>query len=204
MGLAGTLRTPITLSIPALLCGLALAACASAPPPTPPPAPVVVAQGVERFLPLKDATVFAYDTVSEPGGQKGMLVLEVRRSRTGLVELSVAGRVQRVEIDATGIRHVTGGWLLKEPVSLGARFRGDFGEVEVTALDRQVTVGAGTFANCLETVESLAGADFNKRTTTVYCADVGIATRRTEVESNEGNGAESLSLRSFGPKFDFQ
>jgi hypothetical protein len=165
---------------------------------------VVAAQGIERWLPLKDATVFAYDTVSEPGGQKGMLVLEVRRSRTGLVELSVAGRVQRVEIDATGIRHVTGGWLLKEPVSLGARWRGDFGEVLVTARDRKVSVGAGNFVNCLETVESLAGADFNKRTTTVYCADVGIATRRTEVESNEGSGTESLSLRSFGPKFDFQ
>ena len=153
-------------------------------------------------MPLKNATVFAYDTVSEPSGEKGMLVLEVRRARTSLVELSVAGRVQRVEVDATGIRHVTGGWLLKEPPALGAHWKGDFGAVEVTAVDRQVNVPAGNFTGCLETVESLSGADFNKRTTTVYCSGVGIATRRTEVESNEGNGVESLKLRSFGPKFE--
>jgi hypothetical protein len=132
-----------------------------------------------------------------------MLVLEVRRARSSLVELSVAGRVQRVEVDATGIRHVTGGWLLKQPPTLGARWKGDFGSVEVTAIDRKVSVPAGNFTGCLETVESLSGADFNKRTTTVYCSGVGIAFRRTEVESNEGNGVESLSLRSFGPKFDF-
>lgn len=194
--------TPKFVGVLASLCGLSLAACGAPPPAAPPPAPVRSAAGVERWLPLNDATVFAYDTVSDPSGQKGMLVLEVRRTRTSLVELSVAGRVQRVEVDATGIRHVTGGYLLKEPLSVGARWRGDFGEVEVTALDRSVSVPAGNFANCLETVESLAGADFSKRTTTVYCADVGITTRRTEVESNEGNGVESLALRSFGPRFD--
>jgi hypothetical protein len=180
---------------------LALWGCAKPPPPPVAAPPAASVEGVERWLPLKDATVFAYDTVSEPSGEKGMLVLEVRR-RTTLVELSVAGRVQRVEVDATGIRHVTGGWLLKEPPALGARWKGDFGAVEVTAIDRQVSVPAGSFSGCLETVESLAGADFNKRTTTVYCSGVGIATRRTEVESNEGNGVESLKLRSFGPKFE--
>jgi hypothetical protein len=181
---------------------VSLAGCAKpAPPPVAAP-PSASVEGVERWMPLKNATVFAYDTVSEPSGEKGMLVLEVKRARTAMVELSVAGRVQRVEVDATGIRHVTGGWLLKEPPTLGARWKGDFGAVEVTAIDRQVNVPAGSFTGCLETVESLTGADFNKRTTTVYCSGVGIATRRTEVESNEGNGVESLKLRSFGPKFE--
>lgn len=185
------------------LLGTVLALWGCTPPASPAVAfaPTAPLEGVERWLPLKDATVFAYDTVSQPSGEKGMLVLEVRR-RTSLVELSVAGRVQRVEVDATGIRHVTGGWLLKEPPTLGARWKGDFGAVEVTAIDRQVSVPAGNFSGCLETVESLAGNDFNKRTTTVYCSGVGIATRKTEVESNEGNGVESLNLRSFGPKFE--
>jgi len=191
------------LSKSLLVSVLALGGCAkSAPPPAAATTASPSVEGVERWLPLKNATVYAYDTVSEPSGEKGMLVLEVRRARTSMVELSVAGRVQRVEVDATGIRHVTGGWLLKEPPTLGARWKGDFGAVEVTAIDRQVSVPAGKFTGCLETVESLAGADFNKRTTTVYCSGVGIATRRTEVESNEGNGVESLNLRSFGPKFE--
>jgi hypothetical protein len=131
-----------------------------------------------------------------------MLVLEVRRPRSSLAELSVAGRIQRLEIDATGIRHLTGGWLLKLPITLGASWRGDFGTVEVTSLERQLSVPAGRFSDCLETVESLSGADFNKRTTTAYCPGVGIVARRTEVESDEGNGVESLTLRSFGPRVD--
>lgn len=190
------------LSKTLLAAVLMLGGCSKSAPPPAAATPAPSVEGVERWFPLTNATVFAYDTVSEPSGQKGMLVLEVRRARTSLVELSVAGRVQRVEVDATGIRHVTGGWLLKEPPTLGARWKGDFGAVEVTAIDRQVNVPAGSFTGCLETVESLAGADFSKRTTTVYCAGVGIATRRTEVESNEGNGVESLNLRSFGPKFE--
>jgi hypothetical protein len=178
-----------------------LSACSSAPPPAPAAPPAPVSEGVERWLPLSDGTVFAYDTLSEPSGEKGMLVLEVKRSRTGMVELSVAGRAQRVEVDATGIRHVTGGWLLKQPPTLGAQWKGDYGSVQVTAIDRQVSVPAGNYTGCLETVESLSGADFSKRTTTVYCSGVGIVTRKTEVESDEGNGAESMKLRSFGPKF---
>lgn len=177
-------------------------ACAQPPAPAAAPAPQTVKGGVERFLPLTDATVFAYDSLSEPSGEKGMLVLEVRRPRAELAELSVAGRVQRLEIDATGIRHLTGGWLLKLPLVLGASWRGDFGTVEVTSLDRKLSVPAGQFGDCLETVESASGADFDKRTTTAYCPGVGIAQRRTDVESNEGNGVESLTLRSFGPRVD--
>jgi hypothetical protein len=155
-----------------------------------------------RFLPLLDATVFAYDTSSGQSGQKGFLVIEVRRPRPNMAELSVAGRVRRVEIDATGIRHATGGYLLKPPLELHAHFPGDFGMVELSAVDKTVRVPAGTFTGCLETTEDLAGAGFSKRTVTVYCPDVGIVTRRTEAESDEGSAIESLELRSHGPRVD--
>jgi hypothetical protein len=156
--------------------------------------------GVERFFPLRDDTVFAYETSSD-SGEKGLLVLEVRRRRPEAAELIVAGRVQPLTIDETGIRHATGGWILKEPLALGARWKGDFGDVQVTALDRRVTVPAGTFDGCVETVEVISSSAYEKRTTTAFCPDVGIATRRTEAHSDEGSGTESLTLRSFGPRW---
>jgi hypothetical protein len=186
------------------LLGSALVVACSAPPA--PAAKAPPAQGptsdVTRFLPLLDATVFAYDTTSGQNAQKGLLVLEVRRRRPGMAELAVAGRVRRLEIDATGIRHATGGYLLKPPVQLNAQFPGDFGMVKVTAVDKTVSVPAGTFSGCLETTEDLASAEFSKRTVTAYCPNVGIVTRRTEAESNEGSAIESLELRSHGPRVD--
>lgn len=186
----------------AALCALSLASCGGASKPAPEAAAPALAGGVERWLPLKDRTVFAYDTVSEPSGEKGMLVLEIRRPGSSLAELVVAGHVQRVEVAATGIRHASGGYLLKEPLDVGAKFRGDFGEVEVTSLTREAKVPAGNFTGCLETVESVAQAAYSKRTTTVFCPGVGITLRRTEAESDEGSGAESMKLKSHGPKFE--
>lgn len=182
---------------------IACVACArpAAPPAAVAPPPPEAAGEVARYLPLQDATVFAYDTTSG-GAQKGMLVLEVRRRRGNLAELTVAGRTRRVELDATGIRHATGGYLLKPPLALHAKFPGDFGMVEVTAVDKPVSVPAGSFVGCVETTEELASAEFNKRTVTVYCPDVGIVARRTEAESNEGNLSESMVLRSHGPRVD--
>jgi hypothetical protein len=177
--------------------------CSAPPAPAAPAAaPVVVVSGAERFLPLLDATVFAYETESETTGERGMLVLEVRRPRPERAELVVAGRVRRLEIDATGIKHVTGGWMLKEPIQVGAEWRGDFGQVRVTAIDRTVTTPAGTFSDCLETIETASGPTFAKNTTTAYCPQIGITARRTEVESDEGSGVESIRLRSHGPRVD--
>lgn len=181
---------------------LALAACAS-PPPAAPPAPVrVVASGTERFLPLQDSTVFDYETESALTGDRGSLVMEVRRRAADRAELIVAGRVRRVQIEESGIRLATGGWLLKEPLEPGSVWQGDFGQVRLTRMDLLITVPAGRFAGCLETVESAAGRDFSKQTTTTYCPGVGIAIRRTEVESDDGAGIESIRLRSFGPRVD--
>ena len=185
------------------LVAAALVACAkAAAPPAPAALPPQAASEVSRYLPLQDATVFAYDTTSGGSEQKGLLVLEIRRRRPSMAELIVAGRTRRVEIDATGIRHATGGYLLKAPLSLHAKYPGDFGMVEVTAIDQVVTVPAGSFVGCVETVEELKNAEFSKRTVTEYCPDVGIVARRTEAESDEGNLSESLALRSHGPRVD--
>lgn len=188
-----------------LLClslAVGVAACAKpAAVTTPPPAKPAVSN-VTQYLPLLDATVFAYDTANETGGGKGLLVMEIRRRRSSMGELVVAGRVRRLEIDETGIRHATGGWLLRPPLKLGATWQGDFGTVEVRSIDKAVSVPAGDFSACLETVEALTSSEFSKKTTTVFCPDVGIVTRVTEAETSEGYVSESMRLRSHGPRFD--
>jgi hypothetical protein len=180
-----------------------LSACA-APPQAAPAAPQTQTSStpIERFLPLTDNTVFAYETLDEASGERGLLVMEVRRPGSDRAELAVAGHVSRVTLDASGVQHVTGGWLLKVPLRVGATFAGDFGTVTISALDRSVEVPAGRFDGCLETVEEKAGVNFSKRTLTAYCPHVGIVLRRTEAESDEGAGAESMRLKSHGPRVD--
>jgi hypothetical protein len=159
-------------------------------------------KGVARFLPLEDATVFSYDTRIEPGAEQGLLVLEVRRRRPDAAELVVAGRAQRLTVSAEAVQLVTGGFLLKEPLLPGAEFRGDFGLVRISRSGFAAKVPAGSFADCLETIETAAAQGTSRVTTTVFCAGVGIVSRRTEAESDDGQAMESLELRAFGKKFE--
>ncbi|HET9957303.1 MAG TPA: hypothetical protein VFQ61_22550 [Polyangiaceae bacterium] len=179
--------------------GLIMACQSATVAPAPPPAMPTASHGVEQFFPLKDGIVYAYDT-SSSSGDKGMLALEIRRTRSGAVELIVAGRTRRLELDDTGLRHATGGWLLKLPLTEGATYPGDFGQVKVTSVDRKISVPLGNFAGCLETVEAVSNDQLSKRTTTVFCPGVGIVQRQTDAETDTEAGSETLVLRSFGPR----
>jgi hypothetical protein len=148
---------------------------------------------------LEDATVFAFETTSTEAAGSGLLVLEVQRPRPDAAQYVVAGHPQPLQIDEQGVRF-SGGWLLRSPLALGAKFPGELGPVEVTALDKHVEVPAGKFDGCLETVESQSTADASKRRTTIYCPHVGMVLRKTEVESDQGSGYQLLRLRSFGPR----
>jgi len=183
------------------LGALSLAVACGSPPPaeTKPKAPV--GEGVLHYLPLEDATVFSYDTRIEPDGVRGLLVLEVRRRRPELAELVVAGRAQRLNVSATAVELVTGGALLRAPLAEGASWRGDFGRVRITSVSRSVTVPAGSFRGCLETVEEMTSAEGTKRTTTAFCPGVGITVRETEVEQDAQHATERIELKSFGKRF---
>jgi hypothetical protein len=180
-------------------CSLALA-CGGAPPAESKPKAKVV-EGILRYLPLEDETVFSYETRVEPGGERGLLVLEVRRRRPELAELVVAGRAQRLSVSSSSIGLVTGGALLRAPLAEGASWRGDFGRVRVTSTARSVSVPAGKFDGCLETIEEMTSAEGTKRTTTVYCPDVGITLRQTEVEQDAEQATERIELKSYGKRF---
>jgi hypothetical protein len=157
--------------------------------------------GVLDYLPLENETVFSYETRVEPSGERGLLVLEIRRRRPELAELVVAGRIQRLNVSTSAIELVTGGALLRAPLEEGASWRGDFGRVRLTSLSRTVTVPAGTFEKCLETVEEMTSAEGMKRTTTAYCPAVGITLRETEVEQDAQHAIERIELKSFGRRF---
>jgi hypothetical protein len=61
-----------------LLVVVVAVGCGKPPPPAAPPPPVVTTE-LNRLLPLEDATVYSYDTVTEPSGERGLLILEIRR-----------------------------------------------------------------------------------------------------------------------------
>jgi hypothetical protein len=184
-----------------VLGALSLAvACGSPPPVESKPRPVV-REGVLHYLPLEDDTVYSYETRLEPYGERGVLVLEVRRRRPELAELVVAGRAQRLNVSASAVELVTGGALLRAPLEEGASWRGDFGRVRVTSISKSVTVPAGSFRDCLETREEMTTAEGTKSTTTAYCPGVGIALRETEVEQDGQHATERIELKSYGKRF---
>jgi hypothetical protein len=191
------------LYVPAFAClvhGTTACGGEGTPPPQAPKPSAPQVTEIERYLPLINDTVFAYDTRQENTGEKGALMMHVRRRRPDLVELEVAGHVQRLDLVPDGVRVASGGWLLKEPLREGARFKGDSGEVTVTSVGKSTDVPAGHFDDCVETTEvSVAG---QKKVTTLYCRDVGIVRLDVEGEIGEDYVRESAVLRSHGPRID--
>lgn len=175
--------------------------CAASPKPPSAVAPRA-ATGIAGYLPLEDGTVFSYDTSSDPSGERGLLVLEVRRPLPDVAELVVAGRSRRMNLSANAVAHVTGGFLLREPFAVGEHWQGDFGHVRITSVDRKVVVPAGAFERCLETVEEMSTNAGTKRTTTLFCPGVGIARRETEAEQEGEHAVERIALRSYGRRFE--
>ncbi len=182
--------------MPSSLVGVALA-CAD-PVATPPArAPARAAEGVERYLPLPEGFVYEYDVETDTG-ETGRMMMQVSRPRAGMVELEVAGKVQRLELSADAVQHATGGYLLKAPLELGAEWKGQFGTVRVASVTRSVQTPAGAFQACVETVEEATTPP--KRATSVYCIDVGLV--RLQIEGAQGEEVVSIetTLRSYGPR----
>jgi hypothetical protein len=193
-------RAPARADVRALASLALCFACGSAAP-APAASAASAAQGLARYLPLEDGTVASFDTSTEPDGERGLLVLEIRRPTPGTAELVVAGRGRRLSVSEHAVAHATGGFLLREPLAAGQEWHGDFGHVRLTRTGQSVTVGAGTFEDCVETVEELATREGQKRTTTLFCPGVGITVRETEAEQGPVHQSERMTLKSYGPKF---
>jgi hypothetical protein len=161
-------------------------------------APAVRRFDVERYLPLTDGTVYTYETSSANSGETGILMLEVVRRNELRAELVVAGRPQLLELGPDGARHATGGYLLRQPLFANSEYKGSFGNVRVTSTSERITTPAGTFEQCVETIEE----NSTKRARTLFCPEVGMVLLEVEGLTAETAGLERAILRAFGPRVD--
>ena len=182
------------------LCAVT-AACSSQRPAETPAAAPPAASDVFRYMPLTNDTVYAYETSSEDSAERGVLMLRVRRPRENLAELGSGSRIQRLDLGSDGIRHATGGHLLKPPLVAGTTWQGQFGEVTLVTTNRSIEVPAGKYTGCLETVEQ-ARAPVQKKVKTVFCPEVGITLLEAEGMVDGNYTHERAALRSFGPAVD--
>lgn len=155
---------------------------------------------VERLYPLKHNTVFAYTTTDE-NGQTGIYVIEVGRPRATMAELKVAGNVFRRYISADGIQAAGGGYVLRVPLSADAEWKGEFGNVSVETMSRSIQVPAGSFGNCVETLESADTPAYTKTANSVFCPGIGLVYYLVQGEQNGAKVSQKLELKSFGPRF---
>jgi hypothetical protein len=170
------------------------------PPPTPAsPAPAPANEsGIERLLPLRDGDVLSYWVSTAASAEREQVIFRVERRSPERASLHAGNRIQRLELGAEGVRLLSGGYLLRAPLSVGAEWTGPIGRVRVTAADKSIDVSAGRFVGCLETTE-LGGSEPEARTiVTTYCPDVGITEMRVQV----GDREERFELRSYGPSVD--
>ncbi len=192
----------MSIRIEWLLALLAVACGGTAPAASPSGTAAPNPDEVSRYLPLDDDTVLAFETRIESTGEKGVLMLQVRRPVGNIVELGVGGRVQRLEVLPHAIRNLDGGFLLKAPLRAGATWQGMSGTVRITSVDKSVDVPAGHFDHCLETIEEKAAQGGSKRITTDYCPDVGIVVLDVEASAGGEYEKETAHLRSRGKRVD--
>lgn len=171
------------------------------PPPAEEPEPAGPSGGIEAFLPLPKDHVYSYTTFRE-GQEIGTLIMQLEHPRKGRVDLRMGNQVTRLEVEAQGVRNLEGGWLLKLPLKEGATWKGKAGDVRISSMSKSLTVPAGSYQNCVETVEEAGGAGESSRSTAVYCPDVGLTQLTIEAMKGTELLQEEMKLKSFGPKVD--
>jgi hypothetical protein len=180
---------------------LALPGCGSEPRANSPDGSVGGAvTDVQRLFPLEHDTVFSYITTDE-AGTSGIYVMEISRPRSTMAELKVASKVFRRYINASGIQTPAGGFVLRSPLTADAEWPGEFGKVSVKSMSRNIKVPAGSFGNCLETLESVETPAYTKTATSVFCPGVGLVFYQVEGEQDGVLLSQKLELKSFGPRF---
>ena len=153
------------------------------------------------LLPLEHDTVFSYETQTD-AGEVGLMILQIRRPRPDLAELDIAGRVQRLDVDATSVMHASGGYLLKDPIHAGATFQGACGVVTVMETGQRVELPAGPFDDCVVTREE-SQRPF-KRADSTYCPDVGLVSLVVEASGDADVLRVETRLKSHGPRVSFR
>lgn len=157
--------------------------------------------GVERFFPLANDTIFTYQTVSDHGPE--MFMVRVRRLGPETAQLLTGSSVRVLSIKPDSIHRAGGGFVLQAPLVKGTSWQGDRGTVRVVDDNHQLTVPAGSFKGCVQTVEEIGG-DARGRVTTWYCPEVGIARMVVEEWRGADQAAQIVELKAFGPPTDLR
>ncbi|MCA9586838.1 MAG: hypothetical protein KC657_15895 [Myxococcales bacterium] len=162
----------VAAALPALLA--TFVACGpEAPPPKKPEAPAVASgSDVERYFPLEQGKLYHY--VTREGADEGMLVAKVHRTDAKHGELRLSNSTKRFVYASDGVTYDTGIYVLRAPVAVGTSWPGEHGgTTRIAAVDVSVTVPAGTYASCVQTVEEggrVPGARYQQ----TYCPGVGM------------------------------
>lgn len=192
------------LAVVAAVAGL-LVACGSPPPPKgPEPLKNTVSTPVARFFPAVDGTVHAYETKDLITGTTGVLMLRTTVLGDRTIEVT-SSKPQRLRYDDKGLlREPQGAYVLRTPLEVGQSWPGGPNvSVSIVKTDVTITVPAGTYKGCLETLDKRVGA-VSGSVRSVYCPDVGLV-----LLESEGKGAgpgqeihERVELKSYGKGLD--
>lgn len=176
----------------AALVLLALAACksleAAAPEPSEPVWPAVSA--ADAFFPLVSGKIYHY--VTDEAGERGMLVAKVDRADATHGSLHIGNTDKRFVYDAKGVSYQGGAYVLQVPLAVGTSWPGEHGgTTHITSIDAQVSVPAGSYGGCVETVEEVVPP---ARYTNVYCPGIGLVT----VDVDAPRGHARIELKRYG------
>lgn len=173
-----------------------LAACAHDPANSTAATPTVTSgTALERYFPLQNNKVYAYDT--EENGERGWLTLRTRRVNAREGELIAASRkAKHYRYGAEQIDGDNYAVVLKTPLDVGTTWTSEgVHRITVSRINLDIKVPAGTYAGCIETTQvTPSSMTPEARTLTVFCPDVGI----TKLEVQDGHGGYArVQLKSY-------
>jgi hypothetical protein len=200
-----TFRAAATPALATLLVAVVLGGCGAPPPPKgPPPLKSAIDTPVARFFPAVDGTVHAYETKDLIAGTSGVLMLRTKVIADRTIELT-SSKTQRLRYDDKGVlREPQGAYVLRTPLTVGESWPGGPNvSVSIVKIDQTVTVPAGTFKGCLETLDKRVGA-VSGTVRSVYCPDVGLVLLESEGKGSQPGQEihERVELKSFGKELD--
>lgn len=181
--------------------GLLLAGCGGVPAVADAPGATRI-DGIERYFPLADGMVYTYEVTREPIGVGDRVLIKVRRSTPQHATLLTGSRTRALTIQLGSIQRDGAGYVLREPLSVGAQWPGENGgKTRVVDINARVTVPAGTFSGCVKTVEDV-GAEGESRVESVFCPDVGIAQLVVHESHGSSTAVQRFQLLTYGPPVD--
>lgn len=172
--------------------GAGLAACSPAKPAVTEPGETSwpAASAADALFPLVQGRIYHY--VTNDNGEHGMLVAKVSRNDATHGSLRIGATEKRFMFDAKGVAYEGGAYVLQIPLAVGTEWPGEHGgTTRISAVDVTVSVPAGSYGSCLETVEEVVP---EARYSNVYCPGIGLVT----VDVTAPRGHARIELQRYG------